>query len=246
MEYRFIVNGFEVDARYSEASVREIWLPLLETLTARQRALGRRLIAFLAAPPAAGKSTLAAFLQRLSRAEPGLTPLQALGMDGFHHRQDYILRHTVRHDGVEIPMARVKGAPESFDLPRLAEALDLARRGGALRWPVYDRRIHDVVEDAIPVEGDILLVEGNWLLLDEPGWRDLACDYGVFIRAEAAMLRDRLIARKLRGGLSQAEAEAFYDGCDGPNVLRCLARRRPAELALQLGADGEYRREAAL
>ena len=242
MEYTFPVNGFEVNARYDAANVEEIFLPLLRDLSRMQRAAGRRLTVFLAAPPAVGKSTLAAFLEMLSRQREELVPLQALGMDGFHHHQDYILTHTVRRGGVEVPMRSVKGAPESFDLEKLAAMLERARVADP-KWPFYDRRLHDVVEDAIPVSADILLVEGNWLLLDEPGWRDLGCDHSLFIGAEEWQLRDRLIDRKMRGGLSREAAEAFYEACDGPNVRRCMANRKGADLTLTLLGDGLYRAE---
>jgi len=176
----------------------------------------------------------------LSRQHEGLVPLQSLGMDGFHHHQEYILTHTVMRAGKEVPMKSVKGSPESFDLEKLAGMLRRVRKED-LKWPFYDRRLHDVVEDMIPVTGDILLIEGNWLLLDEPGWNELDCDYSLFIGAEEAQLRDRLIERKMRGGLSREAAEAFYDACDGPNIRLCMAKRKKADLNLTLLGDGCYR-----
>jgi len=242
MEYTFPVNGFEVKARYDEQAVEEIFLPLLNTLSCVQREAGRRLIVFLAAPPAVGKSTLAAFLEMLSRQREDLVPLQALGMDGFHHHQDYILAHTVMRNGAEVPMKSVKGAPESFDLEKLARMIDMVRSAD-LKWPFYDRRLHDVVEDVIPVSADILLVEGNWLLLNMPGWKDLRCDYSMFIGAKEDQLRDRLIERKMRGGLSREAAAAFYDACDGPNIRLCMENRKGADMNLTLLGDGCYRME---
>lgn len=240
MEYTFPVNGFEVKARYDESAVREIFIPLLENLSRMQRQKGGRLVVFLAAPPAVGKSTMGAFLEMLSKEQPELTPLQVLGMDGFHYHQDYILSHTVLRNGMEVPMKSVKGAPESFDLEKLKDKLKLAGNEGA-KWPFYDRRLHDVVEDAIPVMADILLVEGNWLLLDEPGWKNLECDYSIFVEAQEHQLRDRLIDRKMRGGLSREEAEAFYVACDGPNIRRCMSNRKAADVVLTLLGDGCYR-----
>ena len=239
MDCRFEVNGFEVNAHYSDTSVRRIFLPMLETLTLCRRKRGGRLIAFLAAPPAVGKSTLAVFLEHLSAHTPGIEPVQALGMDGFHFHQDYIETHTVLRDGRETPMRSVKGAPESFDLEKLTATLNRARREDVM-WPFYDRRLHDVVEEHIPVSGGVLLIEGNWLLLDEPGWRDLACDYSLFIGADEDRLRPRLIRRKIQGGLSRSAAEAFYEACDGPNIRRCMARRRRADVNLRMTGDGSF------
>lgn len=240
MEYSFQVNGFEVQARYDEATVAAFFRPFLERLARIHREKGGRTIAFLAAPPAAGKSTLAAFLEHLSRTEARLTPIQALGMDGFHHHQDYILTHTVQRGGREVPMKSVKGAPESFDVDKLAQTLERVR-GEDLRWPFYDRRLHDVVEDALPVSAGILLVEGNWLLLDEPVWRDFKCDLSMFIGAQEQLLRERLIQRKMRGGSTRAAAEAFYETCDGPNIRRCMSGSRRGDVNLAMLANGVYR-----
>ena len=240
VEYRFTVNGFPVTARYDQAAVDELFLPFLRALADRRAGMDRRLVAFLAAPPGTGKSTLAAFLSQLSRRTPGLMPVQAVGMDGFHHRQAYLNAHTFVRNGVELPLARIKGAPESFDLPRLAEAVSAARAGGALTWPVYDRRLHDVAESGETVTGEILLVEGNWLMLDEPGWRDLQCDADVFIEAGEALLKDRLIQRKIQGGMPPEAAAAFYAFSDGPNVARCLNRSRRGEWRWRLDGTGGF------
>ena len=239
MDVSLNVNGFEIAARFDDTAVSGILLPLLRTLTLRQRELGRRLVVFLAAPPGTGKSTLAALLERLSAVDPELTPLQALGLDGFHYHQDYILGHTVLRDGAEIPMRLIKGAPESFDAEKLRRTLERIQSDD-LRWPLYDRRLHDVVEDAIPVRAPIALIEGNWLLLDAPGWSALPRDASIFIHADAALLRRRLIERKMRGGFSREEAEAHYLRSDGPNVLRCLSNRLPADWTLAMTGDGKY------
>ena len=238
MNVSLSINGFSVDARFDDASVRGLLLPLLHELTARQKQLGRRLIVLLAAPPGAGKSTLASFLEKLSRETPALAPVQALGMDGFHFHQDYILTHTIVKDGNENPMRLIKGAPESFDVQRLCRFLDAAPEGKIL-WPYYDRTLHDVVEDAIPISAPILLIEGNWLLLDRPEW-SLPGDVSIFIDAEESLLRSRLIARKMRGGSTHEEALAHYARTDGPNITLCRSCRRPADFVFTMTGDGFY------
>ena len=235
MEIALTINGFSVDARFDDFSVRTLLLPLLETLTRRQQSLGRRMTVLLAAPPGAGKSTLAAFLEKLSLQEPGLAPVQARGMDGVHFHQDYILYHTAVRDGREIPMRLVKGAPDTFDVCRLRHALAY----GCSRWPVYDRNLHDVVENAAAVTAPILLVEGNWLLLNRPEWT-LPCDASIYIDADEALLRTRLIDRKMRGGSTREEAEAHYLRTDGPNIRLCRECRRPADFTFVMTGDGTY------
>lgn len=198
--YEMIVNGLPQRIRYNANTVEHLFLPLLRRLTELQRRSGQRCIAFLAAPPATGKTTLAQFLERLSRTEAGLTSVQALGMDGFHYPNRCLAAHTILRDGEKIPLTSIKGAPETFDVPALAAKLGAARES-SVTFPVYDRRIHDVVPNAVTADVPILLVEGNWLLLDEEPWSGLRllADYAVRIDAPAAFLRDRLIARKVQG-----------------------------------------------
>ena len=122
-------SGQAVQAEFSDGNVNDIFLPLLRRLTALRREKGRRAVALLAAPPGAGKSTLAALLEALSRQTPGLEAVTALGMDGFHIRQAYLVSHTTLRGGETVPMSRVKGAPETFDLEALRGALAGWRRG---------------------------------------------------------------------------------------------------------------------
>lgn len=64
--------------------------------------------------------------------------------------------------------------------------------------------------------------------------------FPVYSRASGA-LRARLVGRKLAGGLSTADAEAFYTRTDGPNVERVLENSLPADLTLEMTVSGEYR-----
>ncbi|WP_232294929.1 nucleoside/nucleotide kinase family protein [Selenomonas sp. oral taxon 136] len=235
------VNGLPQRVRYRTDTVEHLFLPLLRRLTELQRRSGRRCIVFLAAPPATGKTTLAQFLAQLSRTEAGLTPVQALGMDGFHYPNRCLAAHTIRQGGEEIPLKSIKGAPETFDAAALAEKL-AAAKVGAVQFPVYDRRIHDVVPNAVTADAPILLVEGNWLLLDEEPWSGLRplADYAVRIDAPAAFLRARLIARKVQGGLSEAEATAFCEASDARNVERFAAHAGAADEIWRMTADGDF------
>ena len=242
-EYTVQINGIMVSARYSDRAVNEIFVPLLEKWTGMQRAAGRRLLVMLAAPPGAGKSTLVSFLEKLSRERPGLCPMQAVGMDGFHRRQEYLLSHTTVRDGKKISMVEIKGAPVTFDLEKLASAIRKVKSGETCGWPVYDRILHNPMEDALTVDSDIVLLEGNYLLLDEEGWRDISAyaDFTVSVSAGEALLRERLIDRKIRTGVAEDAAVRFVDFSDMPNVRLCLEKSKPADLRLQVGEDGDYR-----
>ena len=235
------VNGLPQHIRYNADTVEYLFLPLLRRLTQMQRRAGRRIIAFLAAPPATGKSSLLQFLEQLAREHADLTRMQALGMDGFHYPNAVLETHTTMRGGKEISLKSVKGAPESFHVAHLAAKL-AAAKVGAVQFPVYDRRIHDVVPNAVTADAPILLVEGNWLLLDEEPWSGLRllADYAVRIDAPAAFLRDRLIARKVQGGLSEAEATAFCEASDARNVERFAAHAGAADEIWRMEPDGDF------
>lgn len=236
------VNGFKVPAVFGEQTVEGLLRPLVDQLLARKPVAGERLVVFLAGPPGAGKSTLSLMLKLLAdEREPGA--LQALSMDGFHHTAAYIASHAVCRGGETVPMARVKGSPESFDIVKL-EAAIRALSHEPVRWPAYDRRLHDVVEDAVLVTGGIALVEGNWLLLDEPGFSGLRqwCDFSIALSADEALLKQRLIGRKLMGGTSRQRAEEHYAFCDLPNVRRFLQNSAPGDVNLLVTGDGAFER----
>ncbi len=242
VDFHVTINGIDVDASYSERAVEEIFLPLLRRLTALQKEKGRRILVLLAAPPGAGKSTLLRFLEHLAQEHADLTPIQAIGMDGFHRRQEYLLSHTVLRDGGEIPMVRIKGAPVTFDLEHLEESIRRVASGEVCGWPVYNRLLHNPTENALTVSGPIVILEGNYLLLQEAGWSGLKsyADCTISVRAEETFLRERLIDRRIKTGVDPEAAARFVDFSDMPNVRLCLQRTAAADLQLRLDSDGDY------
>ncbi len=242
MEYKVNINGIDVEARYSDRNIKEIFSPLLKHLADMRRSKGERILLMLAAPPGAGKSTLSSFLEYYAKEIVPNMKVQAIGMDGFHRRQEYLLSHETEVDGRLIPMVQIKGAPITFDLMKLTEKIRIVAEGKNCEWPSYDRHLHNPVENAISVTGDIVIIEGNYLLLDREGWRDLheMADYTIFIRAEEACLRKRLIDRKEASGNTRERAEEFVDFSDMRNVKECLEHSLKPDLELRINGCGEF------
>ena len=245
-EYVININGIAVNARYEDHNIHDIFIPLLQDLTDLYKKNKRRILAFLAAPPGAGKSTLANFLETLSSELPDIEEVQAIGMDGFHRRQDYLLTHTIMRDGKEVKMLDVKGSPETFDLKKLEGAIKDVSSGKTCGWPVYERLLHNPVEDAITVEKNIILLEGNYLLLNIDGWERLAsyADYTIKIQAPLPMIRKRLIDRRIASGHSPETAGEFVDFSDMYNARLCTDHFGKADLTLHLNTDGSFSKEA--
>ena len=240
-EYLFKVNGFEMTAIYNEDTIQKVFLPLLNQLQQLQKEKKERIIVFMAAPPAVGKTTLCEFLEYLSKQDQEFTDIQSLGLDGFHYHSDYINSHDAIVLGEKVPMKQVKGCPETYDTEKLRQKLEHIKTEDIL-WPIYDRNLHDVVEDQIKVEKNIILIEGNWLLLKEEPWKTMQqyADYKILILADEEMLKERLISRKEKGGLSREEAVAWYQNSDSKNVTRVLRDSLQGDLLLKVEEDNDY------
>lgn len=235
------ISGFRYPVRYSQSAIDNVFVPFLKTLSQMRYDIDRKIICYLAAPPCTGKTALSLFLEKLSRERKDVDPIRAVSMDGFHFSNSYLDSHLAMRDGSTIPMRMIKGAPETFDTDLMQQKLREAR-GEGTEWPIYDRNIHDVIPNAVQIEDDILLLEGNYLLLRNPKWTNIRAlaDYSVFIKAEPTLLKERLIERKMHGGKSREYAEKFYEQSDVKNVTLVTNNSAPADETWFLTSDGDY------
>ena len=79
MQYHFINSGLHTDVEFPDQDIREIYIPLLEHLDELQKQKTGRILVMLAAPPGAGKSTLASFLVYLAGCLH-MQPVTLIGM----------------------------------------------------------------------------------------------------------------------------------------------------------------------
>lgn len=199
---------------------------LAEALLAKPSG-GRRLVA-LAGPPGVGKSTTAERLvEQLNRGKPGRAAV--FPMDGYHFDDAVLIERGHRPR---------KGAPFTFDLDGLAAMLGRLRAEPArdVAVPVFDRAIEIARASAriIPAQTEIVVVEGNYLLLDEPGWRDLAAlfDTTVMLVADEAVVEARLTERWRGFGLEGEIMRAKMEDNDLPNMRLVLHGSLAADYAL--------------
>lgn len=248
----FTVNneGFPIEAVFDNQDVWNILVPLLRHWASLVANSTTRKIVFLAAPPGAGKTTLALALAQIAH-NPQLIGLphgtfknlciEVQGIDGFHLPNAYLTTHTFVENGQERTLFSRKGAPFTYDIEKLIRLLMQARSLKTTDpWPRYSRIKHDVIEGNRGITGNLLLLEGNYLLLPSGPWSKLTqlCDESIMLLANEEILRNRLINRKIQGGLSQTEAELWYEQSDGPNVRTVLAAHQTATLELRLTCNG--------
>ncbi|WP_370741063.1 MULTISPECIES: nucleoside/nucleotide kinase family protein [Cellulomonas] len=188
--------------------------PLHPDLAARVDALlargGRRLLG-LAGPPGAGKSTLAAQVAAAYGERCVVVP-----MDGFHLAQSTLER---------LGRADRKGAPDTFDADGWVALLRRLRTPEPARtvWaPEYRRDLRHGVTGAVAVPADVplVVVEGNYLLLDAHGFGPVAdlLDESWFLAPDDEVRLARLVARHERFGKSPQAARAWSTGPDEANA----------------------------
>ena len=133
----------------------------------------------------------------------------------------------------------MKGAPQTFDAAAFVAALRCVREEPAatVLWPDFDRVAEATVPEAIPIspEARLVITEGNYLLLDQPGWRDVRqlLDAIWYIDAPRDVLRRRLIERQVAGGRAEQDAVRHVDESDLPNAELVARTRRLADRVIR-------------
>ena len=180
-----------------------------------------RLMLGIAGYPAAGKTTTAAWLvEALNQIEKDVAI--AVPMDGFHHYNKQLAK---------LGLSALKGVPASFDATAFIELLNHLRHHDDLDigCPAFDRAIEEPTANAIVVRPNhkIIVVEGNYLLLDESPWRQIrdVLDQIWFVDSDFATIEPRLLERHIKGGRSPEAARIKVESTDLPNARLIEASR---------------------
>lgn len=202
----------------------------------RRRTPGsRRVMLGIAGAPGAGKTMLAEELTAALALDPppGRTPawVAHVPMDGFH-LADRELRRLGRLER--------KGAPDTFDAHGYAALLQrLAHdRTDTVYAPAFERDLEQALAGAIPVEAEceMVICEGNYLLLDAPGWLQARChlDEVWFCLPSEEQRRAALVERHMRFGKTRQAARRWVDEVDEANAAAVRSGAPAADLLVQL------------
>ncbi|KAF7119066.1 hypothetical protein CNMCM5793_008709 [Aspergillus hiratsukae] len=174
----------------------------------------KRFLVAVAGIPGSGKTTTAAAVARRLNAQPSPKHTTLLSMDGFHlpratldllpNREEAYIR---------------RGAPWTFDAARFVQFIrrlrDWADSSAAetIYAPSFDHKAKDPIENGISITNDmeIVIIEGNYLLLDEPEWREVAAlvDYRVFVESDLQEARERVARRHVLAGIEKTLEDGF-------------------------------------
>ncbi|KAH1559876.1 hypothetical protein KXV68_002194 [Aspergillus fumigatus] len=191
---------------------------LAETICQKANAHSkRRFLVAIAGIPGSGKTTTAVAVARLLNTQPSPKRTTLLSMDGFHlsratldllpNREEAYIR---------------RGAPWTFDAARFVQFIRRLRNWAdstpcasaeTIYAPSFDHEAKDPVENGIAITDDteIVIIEGNYLLLDEPEWREVAAlvDYRVFVESDLQEARERVARRHVLAGIEKTLEDGF-------------------------------------
>jgi pantothenate kinase len=195
-------------------------------LVDRARALvargGRRLLGITGAP-GAGKSTLAELVVTALGDDAVLLP-----MDGFHLAQ-------VRLES--LGRTGTKGAIDTFDAGGFVHLLRRVRTADedVVHAPTFRRDLEEPIAGAvaIPREVPLVVVEGNYLLAEQPPWDEVAglLDETWYVDP-GDHRREWLVARHMAFGRDRSAAEERSDGSDQVNAVLIESTRHRADVVV--------------
>lgn len=201
---------------------------ILDDLVRRARMLASgpgRAVLGVTGSPGAGKSTLVAALLRYLPPDV----VAHVPMDGFH-LADVALRRLGRLDA--------KGAPDTFDSGGYVALLRRLRADAEdVIWaPMFERDLEQPLAGAIavPRAARLVLTEGNYLLLDDGRFAEVAPELDeVWFCAPRPQARlAQLTARHVEFGKDPAHAASWVSAVDGPNAALVEATRARADLVV--------------
>lgn len=199
----------------------EVYEHLVDRVLAMANPCGR-IVVGVSGVPGSGKTTtaeeVATRINHRLGAHPDASPAISVSMDGYH----YYRRELDAMDDPEALHAR-RGAHWTFNAEAFVEAMRLVKAGGALSLPTFQHGVGDPVEAGMQLleSHTIVIVEGNYVLLDVAPWDQLAelFDDRWYVDTDVDLALDRLLQRQMQDNKrSEDEVRARIASNDRPNA----------------------------
>jgi pantothenate kinase len=148
-------------------------------------------------------------------------------MDGFHYDDAVLALRGLQSR---------KGAPETFDAAGFGHLIARLRGEAEVAIPIFDRsmELSRAAADIVGAQDRILVVEGNYLLLDAEPWASIARQFDLTVQlavSEAELVR-RLTARWLHYGKTPQAAADWIASNDLPNIRRVLQGSQAPDITM--------------
>ncbi len=185
----------------------------------------------LAGSPASGKSTFSAQLVEGINRELNKNVAVVVPMDGYHFSNEILDEKGLRP---------LKGIPATFDAQGFVDLIKKLKSetNKSVFAPLFDRSIEASIENGIEIapHHEIIVSEGNYLLLDEKPWNELRnlFDEIWFIDATEEKLMPRLLARHKECGRNPEESKAKIESTDLPNAKLIDATKSRAHRVIDI------------
>ena len=187
----------------------------------------KRVLIGIVGKPGAGKSTVTAELRKI--LPPNET--RVLSQDGYHLSNTQLK---------ELGRSERKGAPDTFDPQSFTELLKRVEQDleNEIYFPIFHREIEESIaaEGVITPDTKIVLVEGNYLLLDSHGWHDVATylNESWYLKIDDELRLKRLVERHIEFGKEPKFAHDWAHGTDEVNakIIETTSTRADAFLII--------------
>ncbi len=173
-----------------------------------------RFVLGICGAPGVGKSTLADWIvSTWNSIRPNSAVL--LPMDGYHRSNKEL---------EQMGLLPLKGIPASFNSEAFLAKLKNVHSAPAEvhLCPKFDRSIEASIDDAIAIKPhhELVVVEGNYLLLNQPPWNEVCqfLDESWFLDCNEDLILPRLISRHESAGKTEQQARAKVESTDLPNA----------------------------
>ena len=207
-----------------KATIQEVCQKIVHETSASQR-----LLVAMAGAPGSGKSRCAENLQQLFNDRHGIKA-EILAMDGYHYDDAILNARGLRHR---------KGSPETFDVAGLCNMLHRLHDNteDEIYIPVFDRHLEISRAGAgvISLESNIIIVEGNYVLVNKGPWASLAPLFHktIMIQTSEKELRRRLTHRWISHGIPEHEIALKLEYNDLPNGRFVYAHSYTADFSIE-------------